>query len=167
MDMKPRAAWCRALFPATVMALTCDGTASAQSCQTPLPIITGIVQGLDTCQSANHLPAFGPVPSPHPDIVHVFEASRGLQGGIQVWSQAGAPPLAVVLLAGTCSAATAPLAAWDLAGGPAQIPASGWPAGPVYLVVTGDPGLPGSVCGAYQLTAEGLLVDRIFRTRFE
>ncbi|MDZ3823934.1 MAG: hypothetical protein U0S76_10040 [Pseudoxanthomonas sp.] len=167
MDIRPPAAWCRALFAATVMALTCPGSASAQSCQTPLPIITGIVQGFDTCQSANHLPSLGPLPSPHPDIVHVFEAAPGLQGGIQIWRQPGTPPLTVVLLAGACNAATMPVAAWNLSDGPAQIPASGWPAGPVHVVVTGDPDVPGSVCGAYQITAEGLLVDRIFRSRFE
>lgn len=149
------------------MTLSWAGTALAQSCQAPLPIITGIVQGFDTCQSANHLPSFGPVPSPHPDIIHAFEAAPGLQGSIQVWSQPGTPPLTVVVLAGTCSAGTSPLAVWNLASGPAQIPASGWPAGPVFVVVTGDPDVPGSVCGAYQITADGLLVDHIFRSRFE
>lgn len=166
MNMPSRPARCGVLLAAT-SALACAGTASAQSCQAPLPILTDIVQGFDTCQSANHLPGFGPLPSPHPDIVHVFEAAPGLQGGIQVWSQPGTPPLTVVLLAGACSAANTPLAVWNLAFGPAQIPASGWPAGPVYLVVTGDPDVPGPVCGAYQITAQGLLVDRIFRSRFE
>lgn len=138
----------------------------AQSCQAPLPIPTGTVQPFDTCQSANHLPSFGPIPSPHRDIVHVLRASSGLVGSLRIHAQPGASLVALVLT-GTCDSFTLPVASWDLSSGPAQIPVTGWSARSVYVVVTTDPGVPASVCGGYEIDAEGLFFDPIFRSRFE
>lgn len=143
------------------------GPAMAQSCQAPLAVPTGTVQPFDTCQSANHLPNFGPIPSPHRDIVHVLRVSSGLPGSLRIRAQPGASSLVALVLTGTCDSSTLPVATWDLSSGPAQIPVTGWSARSVYVVVTTDPGVPASVCGAYEIDVEGLFFDPIFRSRFE
>ncbi len=134
-----------ALLLATVPAL-------AQTCANPIPLTDGQTHAYDTCIATNSLPYFGggELVSPTNDVVYRIH-TNGTPSGSFVFN--GSPWGLLGVVMSQCNE-FAPLAAvYDANYDGPTLPIPTLPSGDNFLVVTGDPSISASTCGAYQVTA--------------
>jgi len=129
------------------------GSAFAQDCAAPLPLMSGSLTPVagDTCTAGNPLPTFGGTGSPQNDVVYSFVASD-TPGIFSITATGGyAGTTAAIFLLPTCTPATDPIAF----GAPgADMLVSRLTGGQTYyVIVTADPGGPNAGCGQYDLFA--------------
>lgn len=132
------------LLLATVPAL-------AQTCANPIPLVDGQTDAYDTCYAPNSLSVLGGwFDSPTNDVVYRIH-TNGTPSGSFVFN--GSPWGLLGVVMSQCNE-YAPLAAtYDANHDGPTLPIPTLPSGDNFLVVTGDPSISASTCGAYQVTA--------------
>ncbi|WP_313913033.1 hypothetical protein [Tahibacter sp.] len=136
------------------MAAVFGGQVAAQTCASPLPLISSAAISGDTCTATNSLPSYGGTTSAQNEIVYSFVAGPTPPGfGPMVIGQTGGfvATAAVVFLLPACTASTDPIA-FGFPGSPMNLDATGMTPGQrYYVVVTADPGGPNTGCGQFSL----------------
>ena len=138
------------LSTAIFVSALCAGSAFAQTCDSPLQLTVGTHSG-DTTTAANTIAGFGPLPSPHNDIVYSFVA-EGADSTITVTESNY--DYAVVVISACDGVSPAPLFAstGPAAGGEFQL--GGLTDGATYyVVITGNPSVDQPQNGTFTLTA--------------
>lgn len=142
----------RVLFAS--IALAFGANAMAQTCASPIQIFSDTPFNGDSCTADNTITGFGPLPSPHNDVVYSFVA-QGANATLTMNAAAGYDY--AVLLIDACSAiAPAPLngSTGPANGGNFQL--SGLTDGNTYyVVVTGNPSNAAAQCGSYTVAVAG------------
>lgn len=136
---------------ASLVALSFSGTVFAQTCASPLDIGSpGAVSG-DTSTAENTIAGFGPLPSPHNDIVYSFVA-EGANATITV--SAASYDYGVVLIQTCAGVSSAPIQAstGPGPGGAFTIATDSLVDGTTYyIVVTGNPSVDTPVAGTFTM----------------
>ena len=126
---------------------------SAQTCASPLPLVSGTwAYTGDTCSASNPLAAFGALISQQNDIVYSYVAS-----GSEVFTIASnggffsGDPL--VLLLPWCSNSADPIE-FGMQGTSMNTSGVTVPGQQYYVIVTADPSSPSNACGQYLMTVQ-------------
>jgi hypothetical protein len=142
----------RVLLASAMLAF--GANAFAQTCASPLPILSDSVAAGDTCTAGNDLPGYGSIGSPQNEIIYSFVA-QGANANVAL-AHTGAPFGATMfVMPSPCSLSTDPIAFGDFT---TPMAVNGLTDGQTYyLIVTADPGGPANACGAFTATVTGTL----------
>lgn len=133
---------------------TFAGSAFAQTCGAPLPMMTDTDVAGDTCSAENTITGFGPLPSPHNDIVYSFVA-QGANATLTV-DAAGGYDYGLILVDACNPISPAPLNATTGPGNGGNFQLTGLTDGSTYYVVmTGNPNNANAQCGTYTIDVNG------------
>ena len=153
----------RGLLAGAFLLLGLVSAAGAQTCQTPLPINSNVANFGNTCTAPNSLPSYGPLPSPHRDVIYTFSNTwYSRTTSLTFWSDSPGFSPTVLILGSPCSM-NSPI----LAIGETQPPAAGFidlsdlPYGTYYVAMTTDlTEYDPNVCGEF-----GMSATRVGRTK--